>query len=427
MLAAEANYMNAHFKQRAVIAIPLGATLVAAALMLAIRHLIPGGGIAILLLTGYVIYLWGCAALAKAKGYTAAQGVLIGIVLTAFVLLVIPDRSKLSKAQRDKEDRADEEERRAQDRPLTGRQKVVLWLLGLFLGLVGLAIIVGYEVYWARVVVPEREGMSAAISVSADKPDPYHDGQLVHVTGALEGDGGLADPDFGVTVDALRLRRRVWMRQWEQGTVQSRSSYSTIDATTHKETTLLKTRTYNYTQVWSEKVINSRSFFNGGHDNPTAKAIPDWERSVGQISLGGFAVAPELVKKLDDFQDVPLSDRNLDGLPPALRAKAQIVGGKIYVGADPQRPAIGDLKIEIEFAPKTNVTVLAQQNGKKLVPYAVAQSGSIAQLRVGTFSVHDITAQLAQRELRVRMLVWVFGGFAMLMGVVIIAAARKQS
>ena len=58
--------------------------------------------------------------------------------------------------------------------------------------------------------MPEREGMTAAISVSADKPDSQNDGKLIYVTGELAGVETLADSEFGVAVDALKLRRRVW-------------------------------------------------------------------------------------------------------------------------------------------------------------------------------------------------------------------------
>jgi hypothetical protein len=421
--------MKSHYNQRAMVGIPLGATLVAAALVLAIGRMIPIGGSALLFSIGYAIYLWGCAELAKAKGYTAAQGVVIGIVLTALALLILPDRSKMSRAEREAEDRDDEADRKAEEerRPLTKRQKGLAWFFGLVFVTIGLALIVGYEIYWARVVVPEREGMATAVTVSADKPDPKHDGKLVHVTGALAGAEQLADPEFGVAVDALRLRRRVWMRQWEQGGVQSKSSYSTEDTATHKKTTLLKTKTYSYTPVWSEEVINSRSFHDSGHDNPTAKTIPDRAVTAAQVSLGGFAVGPELVKQLDNFQSATLSAANLAGLAQPLRAKAQLADGEIYVGPDPRQPAIGDLKVKIEFAPATDVTVLAQQDGRKLVPYAVAKSGSIAQLRVGTLSVQEMIGQFIQGEIRTRIVVWVFGSLALLVGGIIIAVARKPS
>ena len=58
--------------------------------------------------------------------------------------------------------------------------------------------------------------------------------------------------------------------------------------------------------------------------------------------------------------------------------------------------------------------------------YAIGKSGSIAQLRVGTFSVPEMMGQFAKAEFQSRVLVWVFGGFALLMGTVFIQTARRR-
>jgi Ca2+/Na+ antiporter len=421
--------MKSHGKRIPAIGILLGLALFVTALVLAAQHLIPIKAFGILFLSGYVIYLCGCAALAKAKGHAAAQGILLGVIFPAVLVFLMPDRTQLSKAQRTKEDREDAEEQKAQmaarRRPLKGGQKALAWLVGGFFVTVGLAMIVGYEIYWARVVVPERNGMANAISISADKLDPQNDGKLVHVTGTLNGCQPLSDPELGVTVNALKLRRRVWMYQWQQGGLQSKSSYGVEDSHGNT-TTLLKTRTYNYTREWSEKVISSRSFYNAGHDNPDQKGIPDFAVAAAPISLGGFHVTPELVEQLENFQTAPVNTTNLATVAEPLKARAKLADGEIFFGADPANPAIGDLKVKMEFAPATNVSVIAKQNGNDLSPYAIGKSGSIAQLRAGTFSVPEMTGQFAKTEFQSRALVWVFGGFAILMGTIFIQTARRR-
>lgn len=420
--------MKSHNKQTPIIGIFLGLALIGAAAFCAVKHLMPGIGILILILCGYFIYLTGCAGLGKAKGYTAGQGILVGMIFPLLVL-IMPDRTKMPKAERDQAEREEAEEpiasRAAKRRPLKGAKKGFAWLLGLFFLAVGLAIVVGYEIYWARVVVPEREGMAAAISVNTDKLDPQNDGKLIHVTGELSGVENLADPEFGVAVDALRLRRRVWMYQWEQGGLQSQSSYGTEDSKGNT-TTLLKTRTYNYSRAWLEKLIDSHSFYNAGHDNPAAKEIPDRAVDATKITLGVFTVTPELVKQIDNFQTVPVNDKNLSTLAEPIRAKAKLFDGGIYLGTNADQPAIGDLKIKFESAPAATVSVIAQQNGNSLSPFAVAKSGSIAQLKVGTFSVQEMTSQFAKDEFQRRVLVWVFGGIVILFSMAILSVARRR-
>jgi len=421
--------MKRHKKRIPILGYLLGLALVITALVLLARHQIEIGKFGIIFLTGFAIYLWGCLGLAKANRYRAGVGLFLGLFLGGLPLFFLVDRSKMPKAQRDLEDlEADEDwkaERAAKLRPLKGGKKVVAWLLGLFLFALGLAIIVGYEIHWARVVVPERAGMAAAISISADHLDPQNDGKLVHVTGQLAGSELLADSDLGVTVEALKLRRRVWMYQWEQGTLKSQSSLA-VEDTHGNSTTLLKSRTYNYLPVWSEKVINSDAFHNSGYDNPGVKGFPDYAIAATNITLGAFSLTAGLVEQLDDFQTWTLTETNLALLAGRLRANAQLSGGEIYIGKAPKQAAIGDLKIRVEFALPTTVTVIAGQSGNRLAPAAVGRSGSIAQLRVGTFSVQEMTGLFAKDELRGRLLVWVVGGIILLLGGVTIRQACRK-
>jgi hypothetical protein len=314
----------------------------------------------------------------------------------------------------------------------TGRQRRgpattgATWLPGLFFVAIGAGIGVAYEIYRARVLVPEREGLTTAISVAVDKPDPQNDGKLVHVVGTLGGVERLTDPLFGVAVEALKLRRRVWLYQWEQGGVRSKSSYGVEDSHGNT-TTLLKTRTYDYSMVWSEKLIDSKSFYNARHDNPPTKIIPDFAAAAAKISLGAFAVSPELVEQIDNFQVVPMSDANLSALPANLRNEAKVVGEESYIGATPQKPAIGDLKVRLEFAPTATASVIARQNGDKLSPCPLAKGGAIALLKVGSYSAQEMINQFAQDQSQERRLVWGMGGFVILFGLAVVRVAAIKA
>jgi hypothetical protein len=421
--------MKSHNKQLPFGGMFLGLALFAAAALAGNRHWLPGVEVLVLLAVGFIIYLAGCAGLARAKGYTVGQGILLGVIFPALLVLLMPDRNKMSKAERE-QDLSEEADgakatRAAKLRPLKGPKKGLAWLLGLFFFAVGLAAIVGYEIYWARVVVPERAGMTTANSINADKLDSQNEGKLVHLIGGLSGVENLTDPEFGVAVDALRLRRRVWMYQWQQGGVQSRSSLRTEDANGNT-TTWLKTRTYFYSKNWSEKLIDSRSFYNAGHDNPAAMPVPALTVAASKISLGSFDLATELVTQLENFQTVPVNEKNLSAFTNPLHAQAKLSGDGIYLGINPDQPAIGDVKIRFESAPAATVTVIARQSGNKLSPYAVTKSGLIAQLRVGTYSVQEMTGQFAKEQFKRRVLVWVFGGFTLLFGLLVITVARRR-
>lgn len=61
-----------------------------------------------------------------------------------------------------------------------------------------------------------KEGSGAVISVLADQVDPNNEGKLVHLSGRASTEETLTDPVFGVSENALRLRRKVEMYQWQE-------------------------------------------------------------------------------------------------------------------------------------------------------------------------------------------------------------------
>lgn len=439
--------MNANNKRNAAIGIPFGLVLCTAAVILSARHLIPTMGCGALFVAGGLIYVWGCAAWARSKGYSAAQGMFFGVAFPPSLLLMLRDRTKMSKAERDEEDREAAEEqsakRAARRRPLKGGQKAFAWLLGLFLFAVGAAMITGYEVHWARVVSPERKVLATAIPVASDKLDPQNDGKLIHVTGVLAGAENLTDPEFGVTVNALRLRRRVWMYQWQDMGRKSKSSYGTEDS--HGNVTpALTTEEHYYVKVWSEKILQGH--YNGGrlsvpvpgtplgvrvvgsgHDNPAAKAIPDQSAASAHVTLGVFTVTADIVNQIDNFQPVPLNNNNLSAVAAPLRANAKLLDNAIYFGTNADQPAIGDLKVQFESAPPAAASVIARQNGNSLSPYPTANGGSLALLRMGTWSVQEMGAQFARDKSQTRLLVWIAGCIFILLGSLFIKQAWKRA
>jgi hypothetical protein len=68
------------------------------------------------------------------------------------------------------------------------------------------------------------EGLEIVIPVQADRVVAANEGQLIHFSGLAKPDGPIGNEMFGVSADALKLRRIVEMYQWiehsEERTVQ---------------------------------------------------------------------------------------------------------------------------------------------------------------------------------------------------------------
>lgn len=135
-----------------------------------------------------------------------------------------------------------------------------------------------------------NEGASAVITVDAAKVDPQNDGKLVHVSGEVATADVLEDLKFGVSVNAIKLVRKVESFQWkenEQSTTKRGSGGS-------QETTT----TYTYEKVWSPDLINSSAFKEAGHENPTTRPVEGAEFVASNVSLGAFRLSADLISRL---------------------------------------------------------------------------------------------------------------------------------
>ncbi len=135
-----------------------------------------------------------------------------------------------------------------------------------------------------------NEGASAVITVDAAKVDPQNDGKLVHVSGEVATADVLEDLKFGVSVNAIKLVRKVESFQWkenEQSTTKRGSGGS-------QETTT----TYTYEKVWSPDLINSSAFKEAGHENPATRPVDGAEFVASNVSLGAFRLSADLISRL---------------------------------------------------------------------------------------------------------------------------------
>jgi hypothetical protein len=82
--------------------------------------------------------------------------------------------------------------------------------------------------------------------------DPNLEGRVIHVTGRLQPTTTLADEAFGVSLPAIRLKRKVEIFQWQEHSNTNSQKNVGGGTTTHKH--------YEYRTAWSESLIDSSSF-----------------------------------------------------------------------------------------------------------------------------------------------------------------------
>lgn len=218
-----------------------------------------------------------------------------------------------------------------------------------------------------------KEGSGAVVSVPADRIDPANQGKLVHVTGKAVTEATLADSIFGVSANALKLRREVEMYQWQEHSKSEEKKK--LGGGTETVTT------YSYSKEWSGHAINSSSFKKSGHENPGSMPYQHTEQLAQPVTLGAFTLPASLVGKIGGAQQLPVN--NNMPLPKELEGRAQRQDGGFYIGDNPASPQIGDVRIRFEIVPQQDISVVAEQSGSTFTPYQTKAGGTVELLQEG--------------------------------------------
>ncbi len=246
------------------------------------------------------------------------------------------------------------------------------------------------------------EGAAAVVSVESATADPAHDGGLVHMTGRLDSDATLQDPEFPVAEEALALRRQVEMYQWHE----------------EEERRNDETR-YSYRTDWSSRVIDSRRFNRTtGRENPTSMPFDHYEVRADDITLGAFNLSETFTRQLDNYRTVGLEEGMLGQLSSNLPSQPHLVGNQLYFGENPDNPQVGDTRVTFSIIEPHEASVIGQQQGSMLSSYPTQAGDNLAMVSVGTHSPGEMFDQAMAENV---MLTWLLRGgglFAMFLGFV---------
>lgn len=248
-----------------------------------------------------------------------------------------------------------------------------------------------------------KEGAAAVVSVPADKVDPANDKKLVHVTGEAKSAADVADPDFGVSLPALRLVRNEEIYQW----VESSKSEKKQKFGGGEETVT----TYTYEQKWVDEPVSSGKFKQpNGHANHGELIGGNENFPAANVTLGAFQVPERFVSRMGDPDRQSMTEADLAKLPPALKANAQVKGGYFYFGQTPDTPQVGDRRVYFEFVKSGTFSILAAQSGSTFEPYQTKAGDAISFIEEGSVSAETMFKNANSAN---NFMTWLgrFGGF----------------
>jgi hypothetical protein len=254
------------------------------------------------------------------------------------------------------------------------------------------------------------EGAAAVVSVSPDKVDSANEARLVHVSGPASVSETLTDAVFGVSVPALRLRRKAEMFQWEESK-QTQSQRQTGGS-------VVQTTTYSYNKKWSATPINSASFHEAaGHENPVGIPYASQDWSAGKVTVGAFTLSGSLVGQITNFEPLPVTSEATQHLPAELNGKLKPSNGAYYQAADPANPQIGDVRVSFESIQPETVSVISKQLGSTFEPYGTKAGRNIDILSVGSHSADEMFKSAEESNILLTWGLRALGFFLMFFGI----------
>ncbi|MDZ7615817.1 MAG: TMEM43 family protein [Patescibacteria group bacterium] len=286
-------------------------------------------------------------------------------------------------------------------------------LIGVVLFLISFGVLWWNEGRAVKTASGLRQLRTEVATVDPAKIDPDNEGRAVHLSGKAVTDETLTDPDFGIAVPAIRLQRRAEMYQWEE---ESRTEERRKVGGGSERTT-----TYEYKKVWSERAIPSDRFQQAAeHENPGPLRVESREVAAGNVTLGAFHLPEGLVKQMDDFAALPLSESETAAIREKFDNRVTMEGNTVYLpfsanGPLPGAgsPKIGDLKVQFSTVKPAVVSVIARQIQGTFEPWRAGSGVSFQTLVAGTRSADEMIGQLESAN---TMMTWVLRlvGFVMM-------------
>jgi hypothetical protein len=270
----------------------------------------------------------------------------------------------------------------------------------------------------ARAIHALRDGQRSVALVSSDTVDGTREGKLVYVQGLATTSEILSDSAFGVSKEALWLRRDSEMYQWQEE--KDSTSEKGLDGSETKRTT------YTYRKVWSSSLIKSSHFKRpSGHENPSHFRAPSNLFVARDARLGAFHLDPGIVRSIDGESAIEVAQNQRAPSFPDARAH----DGGFFFGADPNQPAIGDIRVRFYAVSPGVISVAAAQVGMGLGTFVADNGYEIALVRAGIHSADELfEAALAENTLitwliRFGGLLVLWIGFATLFSIVTVLAS----
>lgn len=294
--------------------------------------------------------------------------------------------------------------------------------------IIGLLLIIGsfVLVFWN-----EGQGLHTAqsleeagkilISIPVSPLNPINNHHVVYLTGKATPHQTLQDKLFSVRSTSIRLQRKVEMYQWKQ---ESNTTTEKQFGGSEREVT-----NYTYKHVWSEHLINSSNFKEPqGHENPADMPITSRTEQAQHVTVGDFFLSRNLIDKISNATPIDPNNLDLTPLKDKIKLPITVENELIYAGENSDQPAIGDMKFTLTEVLPQEVSIIAEQDNNRLIPFTAHAGKNVSLLEMGQQTPTDMINHAEHENtiimfvLRLTALLMMIFGFLLLMQPIVVLA-----
>ena len=265
------------------------------------------------------------------------------------------------------------------------------------------------------------------------------DGQLIHTTGTAATEDILSDDLFGIKTNALAIVRSAEYYQWMQH--EKHETKNKMGGT--KEETII----YTYERGWSADPINSSQFKDPDYQdvNTVIWEIEDMRVIASNVGFGAYTLPEMFVSDIVSKQSGNVTPLMISADNPALKqinenvmkalgenvrpeaaqvkdslAYVHVFGNQVYIGFNPSKPSIGDIRLTFEqLAPSCNISLIAVPSNGTFTTFKAKHDDSEYELRTGTWTLEQMIKQANDDN---STMTWILR----IIGVILVIAALKM-
>ncbi len=283
----------------------------------------------------------------------------------------------------------------------------------------GLLFIASFPVLWwneGRAIGEYRalkEGAGAVVHVAADAVDAGNESKLIHTSALVEGSPAVSDPVLAVDVDGLALRRIVEMYQWKESSESREKKKLGGGSETTTE--------YTYRTEWNDDRIDSSDFrLSEDHANPNEWPVESESFEAGDARLGAFSLSGSARSAVGRWR--ALDAAQAARFPEEFEGFRRIADSRLYLGANPDKPEVGDVRIRFEYQPEEVFSIVARQTGQGLDTYTTSNGRGVLLVEAGDVPADQMFAGAQKRNTIFTWVVRLAGTLAMWIGLSMVFA-----